>query len=235
MLSDRRPIVCLVTDRRRLCGQVVDEVGAERCVIAQVREAVEAQIELVQIRERGLEDARLAHLVSEAVAIARGTATTVVVNDRLDVAMACGAGGVHLRADSVPPSAARTTVPRGFLIGRSVHSAEEGARVAADVDYLIVGTVFASRSKPAPGPLLGEAGLAEVVRAVRVPVLAIGGVTIERLPLVAAAGAAGFAAIGLFVRAGADLSPCGSSVGAAVAAARSAFDSRNVQSLRSRV
>src|SRR5215475_11409968 len=117
-------MICLVTDRRRLCADA--ETGAQRaCLSAQVRYAVEAGVDLVQVRERDLEAANLAALVAECLAIAKGTRTRVVVNDRIDVALACGAHGVHLRGDSIPIHAARTLAPTGFLIGRSVHRLEE--------------------------------------------------------------------------------------------------------------
>ena len=223
MLNRTHPILCLVTDRRRLCAGC-DSAEIGRCVIAQVREAVEAGIDLVQIRERDLDPGRLAAVVSEAVAVARGSATRIVVNDRLDVAVACGAHGVHLRADSMPASAARSIAPRGFLVGRSVHEADEAAQAAPDIDYLIAGTVFATVSKPGAGPTLGDAGLADVARASAAPVLAIGGVTIERMPRVAAAGAVGVAGIGLFLS---DAAAARCRVGplhAIVTAARAAFD-----------
>lgn len=165
---------------------------------------------MVQIRERDLEAGTLARLVSEIVAMARGSRSRVVVNDRLDVALACGAAGVHLRGDSMPPAAARSIAPRGFLVGRSVHAPAEAATCQADVDYLIAGTVWPTESKPA-GPLdpppLGPEGLAAITRAAGVPVLAVGGVTLDRLPWVAAAGAAGVAAIGLFMGPKADPGP----------------------------
>ena len=223
MLNNTHPILCLVTDRRRLCSGC-DADASARCLIAQIRSAVEAAIDLVQIRERDMEAARLADLVSDMVAIARGSATRIVVNDRLDVAVACGAHGVHLRADSMPASAVRSIAPRGFLVGRSVHGADDAAHAAADVDYLIAGTVFASASKPGAARLLGDEGLAGVVRAAAAPVLAIGGVTIERLPRVAAAGAAGIAGIDLFLS---DAAPARCRVAplhAMAAAARAAFD-----------
>jgi thiamine-phosphate pyrophosphorylase len=234
MLSDRRPILCLVTDRRRLCAGCSDD-DSRRCVIAQVREAVAAGIDLIQIRERGMEAARLADVVSQALAASRGSSTRIVVNDRLDVAMACGADGVHLRADSVPPASVRALVPAGFLVGRSVHSADEAARAAPDVDYLIAGTVFPTASKPGALRSLGDAGLAGVTHAVGVPVLAIGGITIEHLPRVAAAGAAGVAAIGLFLDEDA-AAPCRSvPLHAIVTAARARFypstSSRSAQGL----
>jgi thiamine-phosphate diphosphorylase len=122
----------------------------------------------------------------------------VVVNDRVDVALACGADGVHLRHDSVRVQAVRTIAPHGFLVGRSVHGPAE-AEGAGPVDYLIAGTVFPTPSKPAATPTLGLDGLAEVVRTVPIPVLAIGGITRDRLDEVATTGAAGVAGIGLFI------------------------------------
>src|SRR5204862_3337829 len=124
-----------------------------------------------QIRERGLDASVLSALVSEAVTLARGSAARVLVNDRLDVALACGAHGVHLRADSIPPSAARAIAPAGFLVGRSVHRVEEAVSVSGEVDYLIAGTVCPTASKPGAHRLLGFAGLREIAAAVPVPVL----------------------------------------------------------------
>jgi thiamine-phosphate pyrophosphorylase len=157
----------------------------------------------VQVRERDLPGSDLATLVRAMVALARGSHTRILVNDRLDVAIAAGAAGVHLRSDSVAPAIARTMVPPGFLIGRSVHDAIEAGNFGDVVDYLVAGTVWPTPSKPmAPGAdyhLLGVDGLTAIVRASRAPVLAIGGVTLERIPQVAQAGAAGLAAIGLFM------------------------------------
>jgi thiamine-phosphate pyrophosphorylase len=121
----------------------------------------------------------------------------VIVNDRVDVALACGADGVHLRGDSIPAVAARRLAPPGFLIGCSVHSVK-AAIDAAGADYLIAGTVWPTSSKPEHHPLLGLEAFASIVTAVSVPVLAIGGVTAGRVTDVALAGGAGVAAIGLF-------------------------------------
>jgi thiamine-phosphate pyrophosphorylase len=198
MSSDRRAILCLITGRRRLCASCSED-ETRRCLLAQIVEAVAAGIDLVQIRERDMEAGPLAEIVSSAVAVSRGSATRIIVNDRLDIAIACRADGVHLRADSMPASAARRIAPSGFWIGRSVHDASEAVRAADGADYLIAGTVFETSSKPGVEHFLGEAGLATVVRAVSVPVLAIGGVTLDRLSSVAGSGAAGLAAIGLFI------------------------------------
>jgi thiamine-phosphate pyrophosphorylase len=222
--------LCLVTDRRRLSPGETSLAATRRCLLEQARHAVEARVDLIQLRERDLSGADLAALVVDLLAIAGGSETRVVINDRLDVAIACGADGVHLRADSISVAAARQLAPPPFLIGRSVHDASEAAAAAA-ADYLIAGTVFPSVSKAgsegglAAGSespashrgrrantgrtppdvqygLLGTEGLKAIVRAVSVPVVAIGGLNIERAGEVAKAGASGIAAIGLFIGTG---------------------------------
>jgi thiamine-phosphate diphosphorylase len=164
-----------------------------------VRDAIDAGIDMVQVRERDLAARELAVLVRAMVALAAGSNTRILVNDRLDVALAAGAAGVHLRSDSIAPEQARSMTPSGFLIGRSVHNAAEASQAGGDVDYLVAGTVWATPSKPPGHALLGTDGLAAVVHASEAPVLAIGGVTVGRIAQVAAAGAAGIAAIGLFM------------------------------------
>ena len=191
-------IRCLVTDRRRLTEAGASVADGRRLLLAQLEEAVKAGVDLIQVRERDLDAANFAALVGDVVSLARGTRTRVVVNDRLDVALACGAGGVHLRGDSIPALDARRIATPDFLIGRSVHAVDD-VPAADGCDYLIAGTVFPSRSKDHGAPLLGLDGLQAIVRAARVPVLAIGGVTAERFDEIAAAGAAGVAGIGLFL------------------------------------
>ena len=192
---------CLVTDRRRLCPDARSFAEARRSLVDQARRAADAGVDLIQVRERDLEAADLAALVADLMAVTRGGATRVVVNDRIDVALACGADGVHLRGDSVAVEVARRLLPPPFLVGRSVHTSEE-ARAASGADYLIAGTVFPSASKrtgSASAELLGIDGLGAIVSASDVPVLAIGGITSDRIAPVLAAGAAGIAAIGLFI------------------------------------
>jgi len=179
-------ILCLVTDRRR------------RPTIEQCRAASRAGVDLVQLREPDLEAAALSSVATRLVEATGDTATRIIVNDRVDVALTCGAGGVHLRGDSIPPRRVREMTPPGFLIGRSVHGVDEAVLAARDADYLIAGTVFPTASKPGLREHLGVDGLSEIVRAVDIPVLAIGGVSMDRIEAVAGAGAAGVAAIGLF-------------------------------------
>jgi thiamine-phosphate pyrophosphorylase len=192
---------CLVTDRRRLCPGAASFEAERRCLAVQIGRAVEAGIDVIQLRERDLEARDLAVLVADAVRAARGTATRVVVNDRLDVAMACDADGVHLRGDSVSVAEARrlsALAARPWLVGRSVRTVDE-AVAAAGADYLIAGTVFPTASKPAEVRLLGLEGLRRIVNATPIPVLAIGGVTADRVAEVIETGAAGVAGIGLFI------------------------------------
>jgi len=191
-------VFCLVTDRHRLSSHHLPFEAARSRLVEQARWAVASNIDFIQVRERDLDAASLVRLAGDIVRVTRGSGTRVVVNDRTDVALACGADGVHLRHDSAPADAVRGIVPAGFLVGRSVHNVKDAIDAGA-VDYLIAGTVFSTSSKPGDAPLLGLKGLAEVVQTVAVPVLAIGGITRERLDEVAETGAAGVAGIGLFI------------------------------------
>ena len=173
--------------------------GDDDALVARVGAAALAGVHLVQIREPHLEGAALRALVERCVDAVRMTRTRIIVNDRLDVALAAGAHGVHLRGDSMPAARVRRVTPPGFLVGRSVHDATEAAGAAEQggVDYLIFGTVFATPSKP-DRQVAGVSGLGAAVAATAVPVLAIGGITRERLSEVSRTGAAGWAAIRLF-------------------------------------
>jgi thiamine-phosphate pyrophosphorylase len=180
----------------------------DRALGERIGAAARAGVHLVQIRQRDWEGGALARLVTAAVLAVRGTRARVLVNDRLDVALAAGAHGVHLRGDSIAAPRVRRVTPPGFIVGRSVHSPEEAEEAAhgGGLDYLIFGTVFSTSSKPdarcaGVGPL--GAGCARVA----LPVLAIGGMVPERLGLVAESGAAGFAAIGLFADCALDALP----------------------------
>jgi thiamine-phosphate diphosphorylase len=184
------PIVCMITDRRRLADPRPD------AVVRQIRQAVARGIQLVQIRERDLEGRALYDLSRQAVDAVKGSTTRVIVNDRLDVALAAGAHGVQLRAGSFSASRVRTLVPTGFLIGQSVHSISEAAAARA-ADFLLYGTVFETGSKPGVAAA-GLEQLSAVVQSTAVPVLAVGGVSTENMPQVLDTGAAGVAGISLF-------------------------------------
>lgn len=203
-------MICLVSDRRQLSDGAD---GVDRLVDL-VSAAVRAGIDLIQIRERDLHAGALVALVRRCVAAADRTRARVLVNDRVDVAMAAGAHGVHLRGDSIATAAARSLMGAGAIIGRSVHSVDEcaeGAR-AGGVDYLVFGTMYQTPSKDAAHALASLDDLSTACRAVAglragavagqqvgIPVLAIGGMTVERAAEAARAGAAGIAGIGLFI------------------------------------
>ena len=190
-------MICLVTDRRRLSN------GADAVdrLVELVEAAVGAGIDLVQIRERDLDARALASLVKRCVAAAGATRSKILVNDRADVAAATGAGGVHLRGDSIGVSAARTLLGESAVIGRSVHSSREASLASeAGADYLIFGTLFQTPSKDTGHPLATLDQLREACHAAAgVPVLAIGGITLERVPDLVRCGAAGIAGVGMFL------------------------------------
>jgi thiamine-phosphate pyrophosphorylase len=165
-----------------------------------VREAASSGIDLVQIREPRLEGGALLSFVREAIDDAAHTSCRVLVNDRFDVAVAADAAGVHLRGNSFPAGRIRRLAPTGFLIGRSVHNPAEAAAATQDggCDYLIFGTVFQSRNKPPGHPIGGLTGLREVCRTTTLPVIAVGGISIENAAEVVAAGAKGIAGIDMF-------------------------------------
>jgi thiamine-phosphate pyrophosphorylase len=193
-------LICLVTDGRRLARQRPGE-DVDDAIVAQVRAAAGAGVDLVQVREPAREGASLLRLVERCVAEAHGSSTRIVVNDRLDVALVAGAAGVHLKGESFPGGRVRAVAPRPFLVGRSVHQAAGMAALVRGgvLDYVVAGTVFDSPSKPGQAPS-GLAALREMVAAAgSTPVLAVGGVSLETAGDVAAAGAAGLAAIGLFM------------------------------------
>jgi len=164
---------------------------------AQLDDAMGAGIDLIQIRERDLDAATLLAFAAEVVRRAPATAR-IVVNDRADVAVASGAAGVHVRSDGPPAARVRSLGPPGWLVGRSVHAANEAA-AASDADYLIFGTVFPSTSKPAQTVVAGLEGLRAACAAASTPVLAIGGIARGRVADCRRAGASGVAAIGAFL------------------------------------
>lgn len=183
-----------VTDRRRFHLSTDD-------LMLRAANAVRAGVDAVQVRERDLSDRDLVGVARRVVELAAGSKTRVLVNDRPDIAIAAGAAGVHLRGDSAPASRVRTIAPEAFLIGRSVHSLADVDAAVADggCDYLLFGTVFPSEGKPDGHPVAGVERLAEACRRSPLPVIAIGGMTEARADAVRRAGAAGFAAVGMFM------------------------------------
>lgn len=159
------------------------------------RRAVRGGATAVQVR---LKDAPPRELLALARALVSALAVPVLVNDRVDVALAAGAAGAHHGQDDTPLGALRPHVPPGFLLGISVGSAAEAARVRTwPADYWSIGPCFPTIHKSAAGPPLGPAGFACLARlAPGVPVIGIGGITATNARAIVQAGAAGVAVIG---------------------------------------
>jgi thiamine-phosphate pyrophosphorylase len=196
--TGRKPILCYVTDRHALGAAPGGDVWLET-----IRSAARAGVDWIQIREKDLEARLLAGLVRLAMDAARGTRARILVNDRLDIALAAGAAGVHLGEMSLPVETVadwrRSAGRREFQIGASRHSTQAAqAAERGGADYLFFGPVFSTPSKVALGAPQGIERLREVCAAVRIPVLAIGGVNLENAASCLEAGAAGVAAIRLF-------------------------------------
>jgi len=180
-----------ITDRK-LAG------GTEALVKAISRSLMDG-VDLVQIREKDLSARELAALVERVLALPNPHRSRILVNSRIDVAVACGAGGVHLPAYSFAVNRVRSLAPPDFLIGVSCHTEQE-LRDAdqAGADFAVLSPVFLSPSKQEPQPPLGLDRLAKWIAKVRLPVLALGGVSQKSAPLCERAGAAGVAGISMF-------------------------------------
>jgi thiamine-phosphate pyrophosphorylase len=193
----------MVTDRRRLAARTAladdaDQATVRQVLLDQIAEAAQAGVDLVQLRERDLPTADLADLARRAMALAVGSQTRILVNDRVDVAIAARADGVHLPSRGLPPAGARELIAPPGLVGCSIHEPAPALQPSV-VDYVVFGTVFPTASKPEGMAVAAIEGLQMAVAGSSVPVLAIGGVTLERIGPIAAAGAAGIAAIELFL------------------------------------
>lgn len=155
-----------------------------------------ASSDFVQVREPDLHARALAGRVREWIDTG---GPRVLVNDRADVAIACGAAGVHLRSRSLSPQWIRGIAPSGFIITVACHDTDAVSRAEADgADYAILAPIFTPLSKQSTSPPLGLETLREIATKARIPVIALGGITTENESLCMAAGAAGVAGITMF-------------------------------------
>ncbi len=180
--------VLVVTDRRLAGARDVREI---------VNQALDAGAQAVQLRNKGDSPRELLDVGRDVRAMTRARGALLFVNDRVDIALALEADGVHVGPHDLPVADVRRIVPPGFLIGRSADEPDVAKRAADDgADYIGCGTVWATATKADAGAVIGIHGLIAVVRAVSVPVVAIGGITVERAAEVARTGAVGVAVVG---------------------------------------
>ena len=203
-----KPILCYVTDRRSL--PLSTSSDAIPMLLRTIESVAAAGADWIQLREKDLSGGESLHLARSALKAVStaGSRTRIIVNDRVDVALAAGAGGVHLSENGFSVSDARRLADRfakdsgktlDFLIGVSCHSLGSALGAARDgADYIYFSPIFHTPSKAFYGPPQGVERLRQICQAVQIPVIAIGGITLENVASCYAAGAAGAAAIRLF-------------------------------------
>jgi thiamine-phosphate pyrophosphorylase len=157
----------------------------------QVARLIDGGATLIQLREKQLSPQEFFLQADEAVRFAHQRGARVIINDRVDVALAVKADGVHLGQDDMAASGARELLGQKALIGLSTHNLAQAVRaIAQPIDYIAIGPVFTTTSKTDPDPALGLEGIREVRRRVgEFPLIAIGGITLDNAPAVFDAGA----------------------------------------------
>jgi thiamine-phosphate pyrophosphorylase len=179
--------VYLVTDRKQTGGRDLVEV---------LSQALRAGIRAIQLREKDLDTLEVYRLGERLLSLTRPAGAALIVNDRVDVAMALGADGVQLTRKSLPPKEARALVGPGVLLGVSCHSLPDvGEAVEGGADFVVLGPIYATPSKSPYGPPLGVDVLRHASAVCPLPIVAIGGVNALRVPEVIGAGADGVAVI----------------------------------------
>jgi len=193
-----QPIIYLITNGATTSHSTPDSEEFLR-LLNLVETAVTAEIPLLQIREKNLSGRSLYELTTRAAALVQDSSTRLLVNDRADVALAAGAHGVHLTSRSLPASVIRETYGPDLIVGLSTHSvAEAQTAKSGGADFVLFGPVFETESKRMFGEPQGLTKLAEVSAAIpELPVIAVGGISIDNFELCLQAGARGIAAIRL--------------------------------------
>jgi thiamine-phosphate pyrophosphorylase len=183
-----------------LAYYITDRQSCSLPILQQIQQAIEASVDLIQIREKDLATRPLLELASRALLLAKGSRSKILINDRVDLALAVGLDGVQLGNHSVGTGTVRTQLgEKNLEIGVSVHSMDEFLLAAAEgASFATLGPIFATPSKSTYGPPLGLELLTKVCQCATIPVFALGGINLENYRSCLAAGAAGIAAIRLF-------------------------------------
>ena len=157
----------------------------------QVRQFAEGGATLIQIREKEANSREFFEAVTESLSVAEPLGAKIIVNDRVDIAMAAKAHGVHLGQDDISPDDARKLLGADAIIGFSTHSIEQALKAAKlSLDYIAFGPIFSTTTKENPDPIVGLDGLPAVREAIgSIPLVAIGGINEGNLPDVLTAGA----------------------------------------------
>ena len=171
-------------------------VGMEPDHVAQVRKFLSSGIRFFQIREKRMDDRRFHSLLLQIRQLCDQASAKFIVNDRVDLALASGADGVHLGQTDLPVSAARQLLGRQAIVGISTHNREQFLKaLEVDVDYVAVGPVYETATKQSSHPPVGHQFIREVSAIKRHPLVAIGGISLETAPRVWEAGAESVAVI----------------------------------------
>ncbi|MDO9033941.1 MAG: thiamine phosphate synthase [Methanoregula sp.] len=180
---------------------ITDEnIGREKTHAEIAQLAIAGGADVIQLRDKSCSSRDLIRIGRTVREITRRSSTLFIINDRLDVAVACGADGVHLGQGDMRTDVARQIAPQGFIIGVSVSTVDEAVRAEREgADYVALSPTFSTESKPDAGPGHGPYMLREIRQNVSVPVIAIGGIHRGNVREVIAAGAAGVAVISAVV------------------------------------
>lgn len=189
-ILERALQLCVIPDR---------EIGFPLSLEEQAEQALGGGATMIQLRDKKMSGRELYETACRLVKMCREAGALLIVNDRADVALASGADGAHLGITDLPLRSVRHLSPPGFILGGTAHSVKEAQSAEADgADYVGVGAAFPSTGKR-EARVLGPEGIREVVSAITIPAIAIGGISAENLRTVLAAGARGAAVIGSVV------------------------------------
>ena len=180
----------------RLCVITDPELGRGRSHVDIVRQALEGGAPMIQLRDKSAGLRQLLPQAQEIASLCRERGAHFIVNDRLDLALAVNADGVHLGQDDLPPTAARAALGSGKILGVSTHSLEQAIRAAREgADYLGIGPIFPTSTKGTGYEPVGCAMIRQLRARLELPLIAIGGITLDTIGPVIRAGAAGVAVI----------------------------------------